>query len=1051
EPCLLLVSDLALSSSEASGFFLPYLVTAALSSATPSVLSTPSPCALIQDGINRSLTKLCEMMELEKPPSKALKAKAALVLDLEQFLRTTYSKDERQVSLDLEPMGLARLAFRSGRYLLALLHLEKWCSKNEAFGQDSAVGDLLLEISSAIGDRDVFRGYIREFNKQNPLSLRQQRILLEDGLRDQKGVTSALLEAELFSAVVRNRDSEAETWAEAAWHLSQWDDPGAKFRGDGFHENVWLCLREAAAETPKTWQMEDAEKRLKTIVRGDQPSCCPEAWNTRSMAEIMGQLMVVTELSRIRDLKQGTPLSSLPAALLSPGGFSHSTINESILSFREANTALSARCIGVKAVCGPGPEYVSTVLQKASMARLSGRVDLAKHEVLALRSQQGFMQQQQLILEAARCCRSEGNYERGSRLLKVIIADEGNENVSLRNEALILFWEWTADQSADTASNIIVKCHTSLWVAPPILAPQNLQSAERSSFNTNTEKWGSARATLALVAEKNFFFLDEQIKSLESKRNVHLHTYIPKPDEEAVVNSMKREREQMITLSLQNYIAALKLSKDIFDINIFRFVYLWMKWRLDAMWMERELDGIHDIPLHKFLPVMPQLMEKMPGGDSTSKQIRRVIENVARLHPHHVVPLLLAHVNTDPQRTGSPTTAVARDILVELKKVQCLPCLPCRPLSPVPTLASLADPCLLCRPLSPVPTPVSCADPCLLCRPLSPVPTPVSCADPCLLCRPLSPVPTPVPELKTLVHQWETMVSAMINAVDPSDSPLSMDELKDLDQVVIPTLSFPPMTRVGGHGLPTVASVVREVDIVGGINQPKRIKILGSDGKIYSALLKAGDDPRPGAVMQQVFELMNQLFVNRKADLRVRTYKVLPLTGRIALIGLCEDTIPLGEYLVGSDEGTREGAHVKYGRPGDITSWKCREMMEKVASESPERKLAVYREVCSRIHPVFHHFFLEQFPDPTEWYCRRRAYVKSVATSSVVGYILGLGDRQPSNILIDKKTGEVVHINLGVAFERGNLLGDLETIPFRLTRDIVDGFGVQGVDGTFRE
>ncbi|PWA51173.1 hypothetical protein CTI12_AA464220 [Artemisia annua] len=39
------------------------------------------------------------------------------------------------------------------------------------------------------------------------------------------------------------------------------------------------------------------------------------------------------------------------------------------------------------------------------------------------------------------------------------------------------------------------------------------------------------------------------------------------------------------------------------------------------------------------------------------------------------------------------------------------------------------------------------------------------------------------------------------------------------------------------------------------------------------------------------------------------------------------------------------------------------------------------------------------------------------------------------NILIDKATAEVVHIDLGVAFEQG---------------DIIDGMGVTGVEGVFR-
>ena len=38
----------------------------------------------------------------------------------------------------------------------------------------------------------------------------------------------------------------------------------------------------------------------------------------------------------------------------------------------------------------------------------------------------------------------------------------------------------------------------------------------------------------------------------------------------------------------------------------------------------------------------------------------------------------------------------------------------------------------------------------------------------------------------------------------------------------------------------------------------------------------------------------------------------------------------------------------------------------------------------------------------------------------------------------------------GVAFEQGKLLPTPETIPFRLTRDIVDGMGVFGIEGVFR-
>jgi len=47
------------------------------------------------------------------------------------------------------------------------------------------------------------------------------------------------------------------------------------------------------------------------------------------------------------------------------------------------------------------------------------------------------------------------------------------------------------------------------------------------------------------------------------------------------------------------------------------------------------------------------------------------------------------------------------------------------------------------------------------------------------------------------------------------------------------------------------------------------------------------------------------------------------------------------------------------------------------------------------------------------WFERRLAYTNSVATTSMVGYVLGLGDRHTQNILIDQQTAEVIHIDFG--------------------------------------
>ena len=44
----------------------------------------------------------------------------------------------------------------------------------------------------------------------------------------------------------------------------------------------------------------------------------------------------------------------------------------------------------------------------------------------------------------------------------------------------------------------------------------------------------------------------------------------------------------------------------------------------------------------------------------------------------------------------------------------------------------------------------------------------------------------------------------------------------------------------------------------------------------------------------------------------------------------------------------------------------------------------------------------------------------------------------------------LVSCAVGVAFEQGKTLPTPERVPFRLTRDVVDGMGVAGVEGVFR-
>ena len=95
------------------------------------------------------------------------------------------------------------------------------------------------------------------------------------------------------------------------------------------------------------------------------------------------------------------------------------------------------------------------------------------------------------------------------------------------------------------------------------------------------------------------------------------------------------------------------------------------------------------------------------------------------------------------------------------------------------------------------------------------------------------------------------------------------------------------------------------------------------------------------------------------------------------------------------------------------------------ARGSPEAFLTLFQDIRAKLKPVMRHYFTEKHKNPISWFAMRLNYTRSVATTSIVGHILGLGDRHVSNILMDNVTGDVVHIDLGIAFDqvRANVSG----------------------------
>ncbi|KAH6680816.1 serine/threonine-protein kinase-like protein tel1 [Halenospora varia] len=261
-----------------------------------------------------------------------------------------------------------------------------------------------------------------------------------------------------------------------------------------------------------------------------------------------------------------------------------------------------------------------------------------------------------------------------------------------------------------------------------------------------------------------------------------------------------------------------------------------------------------------------------------------------------------------------------------------------------------------------------------------------------------------------------------------------------------PTMQIPLSADMDYSRVPRMVRLEPTMAIASGVSAPKIITALATNGAKFKQLVKGGnDDLRQDAIMEQVFEQVSELLranrATRQRNLNIRTYKVLPLTSIAGVIEFVPNTIPLHEYLM--------PAHERY-YPKDLKGNQCRKMIGDVQTQSNEVRVKTFRQVADRFHPVMRYFFTEKFTDPDEWFVKRLAYTRSTAAISMLGHVLGLGDRHGHNILLDTQSGEAVHIDLGVAFEMGRVLPVPELVPFRLTRDIVDGMGITKTEGVFR-
>jgi hypothetical protein len=238
-----------------------------------------------------------------------------------------------------------------------------------------------------------------------------------------------------------------------------------------------------------------------------------------------------------------------------------------------------------------------------------------------------------------------------------------------------------------------------------------------------------------------------------------------------------------------------------------------------------------------------------------------------------------------------------------------------------------------------------------------------------------------------------------------------------------------------------------KVQVLKSLARPRKLILYGSDDAEYWFLCKPVDDLRKDARMMEFSGMVNRLLKKdletRQRDLKIRTYAVLPLSDNSGILSWVPNTNGLRGII--GDTYAMDGL--------DLTEKikEIRKLFESTQSEKPDIFEGVFRDkILPKFPLALSKWFLQNFAEPSQWLKARTNFARTCGVMSVVGTILGLGDRHCENILIDSKNGDCLHVDLNCIFHKGRSFAIPEVVPFRLTRNMVDAFGINALEGPFR-
>ncbi|KAF2244260.1 ARM repeat-containing protein [Trematosphaeria pertusa] len=289
---------------------------------------------------------------------------------------------------------------------------------------------------------------------------------------------------------------------------------------------------------------------------------------------------------------------------------------------------------------------------------------------------------------------------------------------------------------------------------------------------------------------------------------------------------------------------------------------------------------------------------------------------------------------------------------------------------------------------------------------------------------------------RKITRQLPSLMTLELQYVSPK-----LKEAHDLELAVPGTYQVgKPVIRIMSFN--PVATVIQSKQ------RPRKLEMQGSDGKAHTHILKGHEDIRQDERVMQLFGLCNTLLMNdtesRKRHLNIARYAAVPLSTQSGLLGFVPNSDTLHVLIREYRDSRKILLNIEHRIMLQMApDYDCLTLMQKV-------EVFGYALDNTTGQDLYRVLWLKS-KSSEAWLDRRTNYTRSLAVMSMVGYILGLGDRHPSNLMLDRVTGKIVHIDFGDCFEVAMHREKYpERVPFRLTRMLTYAMEVSNIEGSYR-